>query len=119
MGQSVAHGLLILAQFGGGGSGASTVLFLVLLFGIMYFVMIRPQQKQAREHRALLSGLKKGDDVVTQGGILGKIHAVTDKIVTLEVANGIRVRVLKNSIQGRANLPEEGSTPAPAAKEEK
>jgi preprotein translocase subunit YajC len=85
----------------------------------MYFVMIRPQQKQLREHRALLSGLKKGDDVVTQGGMLGKIHAVTDKIVTLEVANGIRVRVLKSSIQGRTSLADEGTAAITTTKEEK
>lgn len=109
---------LILAQLGQGGSGTTTLLFLVALFAIMYFVMIRPQQKQLKEHRSLLSALKKGDDVVTQGGVLGKIHAVTDKIVTLEVANGIRIRVLKTSIQGRSTVAEE---PAPVAtsKEEK
>jgi preprotein translocase subunit YajC len=91
-----------------------------LLFAIMYFVMIRPQQKQAREQRALLSALKKGDDVVTQSGLLGKIYAVTEKIVTLEIANGVRVRVLKTSIQGRTNLSEEAaSTKAEEKKEEK
>ncbi len=112
------HTFLILAQLGGAGGGGTTLLFLVAIFGIMYFVMIRPQQKQLKEHRTLLAALKKGDDVVTQGGVLGKIHAVTDKIVTLEVANGIRIRVLKTSIQGKSNLSEE---PAPAAtgKEEK
>jgi len=116
----VAQSLLILAQFGGGpGGGYSTFLFLGLLFAIMYCVMIRPQQKQAREHRALLSALKKGDDVVTQGGMLGKIHVVTDKIVTLEVANGIRVRVLKSSIQGRSNLADEGAAAVTTTKEEK
>ncbi len=110
---------LILAQFGGaGGGGTTTLLFLVALFGIMYFVMIRPQQKQLKEHRALLAALKKGDDVVTQGGVLGKIHAVTDKIVTLEVANGIRIRVLKTSIQGKSTVAEEPAA-AVTGKEEK
>ena len=110
---------LILAQFGGaGGGGTTTLLFLVALFAIMYFVMIRPQQKQLKEHRTLLSALKKGDDVVTQGGVLGKIHAVTDKIVTLEVATGIRIRVLKTSIQGRSTVTEE-PVPAASGKEEK
>lgn len=110
---------LILAQFGGaGGGGTTTLLFLVALFAIMYFVMIRPQQKQLKEHRTLLSALKKGDDVVTQGGVLGKIYLVTDKIVTLEVANGIRIRVLKSSIQGRSTVAEEPA-PATTGKEEK
>ena len=117
----MSHTSLVLAQFGGAGGaggGTTTLLFLVALFGIMYFVMIRPQQKQLKEHKALLAALKKGDDVVTQGGVLGKIHAVTDKIVTLEVANGVRIRVLKTSIQGKAAISEE---PAPVAtgKEEK
>ena len=109
---------LVLAQLGGAGGGSTTLLFLVALFAIMYFVMIRPQQKQLKEHRALLAALKKGDDVVTQGGVLGKIHAVTDKIVTLEVANGIRIRVLKNSIQGKSTVSEEAA-PAATGKEEK
>ena len=110
---------LILAQFGGvGGSGTGTLLFLVALFAIMYFVMIRPQQKQLKEHRTLLSALKKGDDVVTQGGVLGKIYMVTDKIVTLEVATGTRIRVLKTSIQGRSTVTEE-PVPAASGKEEK
>jgi preprotein translocase subunit YajC len=105
----VAQSSLLLAQLGGGGSATTTLLFMGLLFAIMYFVMIRPQQKQAKEHRALLSALKKGDDVVTQSGLLGKIYAVTDRIVTLEVANGVRVRVLKTSIQSRSSLAEEGA----------
>jgi preprotein translocase subunit YajC len=115
----VAENYLILAQLGGGGGGLTTFLFIGVLFAIMYFLMIRPQQKQAKEHRALLAALKKGDDVVTQGGMLGKIYAVTDKIVTLEIANGIRVRVLKSSIQGKASVTEEAPTTSTSAKEEK
>ena len=115
----MAENDLILAQMGGGGGGLTTFLFIGVLFAIMYFLMIRPQQKQAKEHRALLAALKKGDDVVTQGGMLGKIYAVTDKIVTLEIANGIRVRVLKSSIQGKASVAEEATTPSTSAKEEK
>lgn len=96
---------LLLAQAGAGGSPTSTIIFFAAIFAIMYFLMIRPQQRQLKEHRALLSALKKGDDVVTQGGMLGKIYALTDKVVTLEIANGVRVRVLLSSIQSR-NAPE-------------
>ena len=116
----MVHTPVLLAQAAQGpGNFLGNPLVLILgLFVIMYFMMIRPQQKQAREHRELLAGLKKGDDVVTQGGMFGKIHAVTDKIVTLEVANGVRLRVLKSSIQGKSSLGEEASA-APKAEEKK
>jgi preprotein translocase subunit YajC len=116
----VVHIPVVLAQLAPGGSNpVSFVLMIGALFAVMYFVMIRPQQKQQKEHRELLSALKKGDDVVTQGGLFGKIHAVTDKIVTLEIANGVRIRVLKSSIQGKTALTEEPSTSKPEEKERK
>lgn len=108
---------VVLAQIGGSNPYGSVIL-IGGLFAIMYFVMIRPQQKQVREHRDLISALKKGDEVVTQGGIFGKIYAVTDKIVTLEIANGVRVRIQKASIQGRSSVAEETSV-APSKAEEK
>ncbi|MFN0063975.1 MAG: preprotein translocase subunit YajC [Myxococcaceae bacterium] len=79
----------------------SSLVFLVAIFAIMYFVMIRPQQKQLKAHRELLAGLKKGDEVVTQGGLIGRIFVVMDREVTLEVANGVKLRVLKSAVQGR------------------
>jgi preprotein translocase subunit YajC len=114
----VSHGLLIWAQAGAGGNATQTLVFLGVIFAIMYFVMIRPQQKQLKEHRNLLSALKKGDDVVTQGGMLGKIHAITDKLVTLEVANGVRIRVLKTSVQGKTAVGDE-SVPVPKSDEKR
>jgi preprotein translocase subunit YajC len=113
----VADSFLILAQAPGGG-GASPLVnmgFIAVLVAIMYFVMIRPQQKQAKTHRELLSGLKKGDEVVTQGGILGKIHLVSEQTVTLEVANGVRVRVLKRSIYAKGAVSDEAPAAAPKA----
>src|SRR5881628_627377 len=101
----------VLAQAFGGGNPATTVGFIVVIFGIMYFLMIRPQQKQLKEHRSLLAALKKGDEVITQGGLLGRIYAMADKVVTLEIANGVRVRVLLTSIQGRANTETEATAP--------
>src|SRR5262245_35844854 len=86
--------------------------FFVLMFGVMYFIMIRPQQKQAQQHKAMLSALTKGDEVVTQGGMIGKINAITDRVVTLEVANGVKVRMLKAAIQGPFNPAPESSAPA-------
>jgi preprotein translocase subunit YajC len=114
----VAPSILFLAQVGGSGFGVTQILPIVGVFAVMYFVLIKPQQKQLKEHRELLSNLKKGDDVVTQGGVLGKIYAITDKIVTLEVANNVRIRVLKTSVQGKSALTDDVVT-VPAKAEEK
>lgn len=80
------------------------ILFFGALFAIMYFVLIRPQQRQAKEQQVLLSALKKGDDVITTGGILGKIYAVDEKVITLEIASGVKVRMLKGSVQGKVTV---------------
>ena len=110
----MADTFLILAQAAGGGpGGAVNILFIVALFAIMYFMMIRPQQKQMKAHKELLAGLKKGDEVLTQGGLIGRIQVITEREVTLEVSNGVRIRVLKTSVAGRYAVP--GET-APAAK---
>jgi len=111
----VANSFLILAQAAGGPSGAMNIVFIIGLFAIMYFMMIRPQQKQLKAHRELVAGLKKGDEVITQGGMIGRIHLVAEREVTLEVSNGVRIRVLKTSVAGRYVVP--GET-APAAKTE-
>jgi preprotein translocase subunit YajC len=110
----VADSFLILAQAAGGPGGMMNIVFIIGLFAIMYFVMIRPQQKQMKAHRELLSGLKKGDEVITQGGIIGRIQVVAEREVTLEVATGVRIRVLKSSVAGRFAVGE----PTPAAKTE-
>ncbi|GAW66081.1 preprotein translocase subunit YajC [Geoanaerobacter pelophilus] len=71
---------------------------LVFMFAIFYFLLIRPQQKKAKEHRALLEALKKGDQVVTAGGMHGKVTALDDQVVTLEIAPGVNVRINKGYI---------------------
>ena len=76
----------------------STFLPLVLMFVVMYFLMIRPQQKKAKEQRAMMDALAKGDEVVTAGGILGRVSKVSEGYVTLEVAAGTDIVVQKNSI---------------------
>ena len=112
----MADSFLILAQAAGGNNSPLGMLpILAAMAAIMYFVMIRPQQKQLKEHRALLGALKKGDEVVTQGGLLGRIHEVADRTVTLEIANGVRVRVLKTSIAAKGGVVD---APAAAAKVE-
>jgi preprotein translocase subunit YajC len=70
----------------------------VLVFIIFYFLLIRPQQKKAKEHQQMLGKLKKNDEVMTSGGIYGKVTALTDNIVTLEVAPNVRIRVNRPQI---------------------
>ena len=71
------------------------IVMMVVFVVIFYFLLIRPQQKKAKEHQALVSKLSSGDEVVTTGGILGKVIEVGDSFVTLEVAEGVRVKVQK------------------------
>ena len=71
------------------------VLLLVAFVALFYFMLIRPQQRRAKEHQALVSKLASGDEVVTSGGLLGRITDVGDTFVTLEVADGVRVKVQK------------------------
>ncbi len=72
---------------------------LILIFGIMYFLLIRPQQKKVKEHAAMVSALRRGDQVVTQGGLIGKVVKVKDdNEVEVEVADGVKVRVVQNTI---------------------
>jgi preprotein translocase subunit YajC len=71
---------------------------LVFMFAIFYFLLIRPQQKKAKEHRALLEALKKGDQVVTAGGMHGKVSSLDDQVVTLEIAPGVNVKINKGFI---------------------
>ncbi len=76
----------------------TTFLPLILMFVVMYFLMIRPQQKRQRELKAMMDALTKGDEVVTAGGIVGRVNRVTDSYVTLEVATGLEITVQKNSV---------------------
>ena len=77
--------------------GLFTLLPIILMFVIMYFIMIRPQMKKAKEHKTMLEGLQKGDEVVAVG-ILGKIERLTDNYVTLEIAPNVTIQVQKGSI---------------------
>ena len=84
---------------GAGGSMASSLLMMVLIFGIFYFLMIRPQQKKLKEHRAMVDALRRGDQVVTQGGIIGKVAKVKDdNEVEVEIAADTKVRVVRSTI---------------------
>ena len=74
------------------------IIMLGVFFLIFWFFLIRPQMKRAKEHRELLSQLAKGDEVMTSGGILGRIEALSDLYVTIEIADGVRIRVQKQSV---------------------
>ena len=80
------------------GGNLTSFLPLVLMFVVMYFLMIRPQQKRAKEQRAMMDALTKGDEVVTAGGMLGRVVKVVDAYVTIEVASGTEITVQKSSI---------------------
>ena len=71
---------------------------IALIFAVMYFLFIRPQSKKASEHQKMLSALKRNDEVVTTGGLIGRIVELSDKLVTLEIAPGVRVRVERGQI---------------------
>jgi preprotein translocase subunit YajC len=91
------------APGGAGGAGGGMAAFqqiipLVFMFAIFYFLLIRPQQKKAKEHKALLESMKKGDNVITAGGVHGKITAVENELVTLEVANNVNIKITKSYI---------------------
>ena len=97
---------------GGSGAGGFTGLIpLLLMFVIFYFLLIRPQQKKAKQQRELLSGLKKGDSVITTGGIYGRIAEINDTIITLEVADKVRIKVARSYVTAVTSTGQEAAPP--------
>ena len=89
------------AQAAGGAGGAGAIaqfIPLILIFVIMYFLILRPQQKRMKDHRNMVAELKRGDQVVTQGGLIGKVTDVKDDELTVEIAQGVKVRVVRATI---------------------
>jgi preprotein translocase subunit YajC len=86
------------APAGAPGGGMSQILILVVFVVVFYFLLIRPQQKRAKEHQAMLTKLGVGDEVVTAGGIVGKIHEINETFVTLEVADNVRIKVQRGQV---------------------
>jgi preprotein translocase subunit YajC len=87
------------AATGGGDAGFMGLLPIVLMFVLLYFLMIRPQMKRAKEHKQMVEALQKGDEVVTAGGVLGRISEMGEAYVTLEVAPNIEISVQRSAVQ--------------------
>ena len=98
------HALVLLAEGeSAGGSAFTGLLPIILMFGVIYFIVLRPMSKQEKERRKRVDGLQKGDKVVLQGGILGRVTNVEDpKVAVVEIADKVRVRVLKKDINDTA-----------------
>ena len=89
------------AQSAGGaqGGGIESMLLIVLMFGVLYFLMIRPQMKRAKEQRAMVDALQKGDEVIGAGGVLGRITKLNENYVYLEVAPGVEIQMQRGAVQ--------------------
>jgi preprotein translocase subunit YajC len=85
---------------GGGGAESSLMTFLplLLMFAVLYFIMIRPQMKRQKEHRNMLAAMAKGDEVITNGGVVGKVSKVGEAYVGVEVADGVEITVQKAAV---------------------
>jgi preprotein translocase subunit YajC len=86
----------------------SNILPLLMIFGVFYFLLIRPQQRRAREHQEKILAVQKNDDVITAGGIMGKVIKVADEHVEVEIAQGVRVKVVKSTlshVESRSKKP--------------
>ncbi len=94
---------------GCGGGGTEQIGLLLLMFAVLYFLMIRPQQKRAKQHETMMGALQKGDIVRTNGGIRGEITALDERDVTIEVADRTRIKVLRSHVAGLDQPPEEKS----------
>jgi preprotein translocase subunit YajC len=81
------------------GGGYEQILMMVAMFVVLYFVMIRPQMKKAKEHKALVEALAKGDEIITQGGIAGRITKVGDSFIMVEIADKVEIQLQKPAIQ--------------------
>jgi len=97
---------------GGGGLLSTPLLPIILMLAIMWFLLIRPQQKKQKEHREMVTNLKKGDTVITSGGLYGRITGLTDTTLIVEIADKVRVKVSRAHIAGLAQSIKPVSPPA-------
>jgi len=108
---------------GGGGQGGSSMITglvpFILIFVLFYFLILRPQQKQNREKENMLKNLKRGDNILTTGGIYGKIVTITGDILTVEIARGLNIKVSRSGVAGIANPNNEEEKNAKEGKTDK
>ena len=96
----VANAMGTTGAEGGGGGGSSMLIMLVAIFAIFYFLMIRPESKRRKERQAMIDSLKRGDKVVTIGGLYGDVQDVHDDRIVIRIAEGVKVEVAKSSVSG-------------------
>jgi len=105
------------AQAAGGTAGGTDLLVqfgpLILIFVVFWFLLIRPQQKRAKQHRAMVQALKRGDKIVTNGGIFGQVSHVADDHLMVEIADGVKIKIVRDAVSAVPVKPE------PAKKDEK
>jgi preprotein translocase subunit YajC len=88
------------------GSGFAQFVPLILIFVIFYFFLIRPQQKKIKEHKMMVSSLKRGDEVITSGGIIGKVEKIyEDDKIDLLISDNVEVKIIKSTVQSLTNIP--------------
>ena len=87
------------AAEGSAGGGFESILLIVAMFAVLYFLMIRPQMKRAKDHRTMVDALQKGDEVITAGGVLGRISKVAEGYVSVEVAPNVEIQVQRVAVQ--------------------
>jgi len=95
----------------GGGGGFSAFVPLILMFAIFYFLLIRPQQKKTKQHREMLGSLKKGDRIITGGGIHGRVTGLTDTTLTVEIADKVRVKVNRGNVMALTQPSQQPESP--------
>ena len=102
---------------GGGGGLGGIFLPMIALFVIMYALIIRPQQRQQKEHRQMVAAVERGDQVVTSGGLHGKVTGISDDVLTVEIAERVRVKVNRSAISNRTPIEKPAEKKAPQKKE--
>ena len=96
--------------------GASSLVMMLLMFAVFYFILIRPQMKKQKEHQRMLDALKKGDTVVTRGGLIGKISGISNNNLTIELQEKVRVRVLRSHVDGKYDATKDATKSDSSAK---